>query len=76
MDEEELYKRISLRGKIAGRIDDQDRTTFLKRMEVYNTETSPLKLFYKSKNILITVNGIGEIENIFCSLCSEINHKI
>jgi adenylate kinase len=33
VDEEELYKRISLRGKISGRVDDQDRNTFLKRMK-------------------------------------------
>jgi len=76
VDEEELYKRISLRGKISGRADDQDRTTFLKRMEVYNSETSPLKVFYKNKGILVAVVGIGEIEDIFGLLCDEINHKI
>ena len=72
VDEEELYKRISLRGKISGRVDDQDRNTFLKRMQVYNTETAPLKEYYKNKKILITINGIGEIEDIFTSLCNEI----
>jgi adenylate kinase len=76
VDEEELYKRISLRGKISGRIDDQDKNTFLKRMQVYNTETAPLKEYYKNKNILTKVNGIGEIEDIFNSLCAEINRKV
>jgi adenylate kinase len=76
VNEEELYARISLRGKVSGRVDDQDRTTFLKRMDVYNTETSPLKSFYKNKGVLVTVNGIGSIEDIFNSLCREITAKI
>lgn len=76
VDEEELYKRISLRGKLSGRADDQDRNTFLKRMEVYNMETSPLKKYYTNKGLLVSINGIGEIEDIFASLCSEITKKI
>jgi adenylate kinase len=75
VDEEELYKRISLRGKNSGRADDQDRDTFLKRMQVYNTETAPLKNYYNNKGILVITNGIGEIEDIFASLCSEITQK-
>lgn len=72
VDEEELYKRISLRGKISGRVDDQDKNTFLKRMQVYNTETSPLKQYYKNKGVLVSINGIGEIDDIFNLLCKEI----
>lgn len=75
VDEEELYKRISLRGKISGRADDQDRSTFLKRMQVYNTETAPLKNHYTNKGILVTTNGLGEIDDIFASLCNEITKK-
>ncbi len=76
VEEEELYKRISLRGKISGRVDDQDRNTFLKRMQVYNAETSPLKSFYKNKGILVLLNGAGSIEDIFNSLSREIDKKL
>ncbi len=76
VDEEELYKRISLRGKLSGRVDDQDRHTFLKRMQVYRTETAPLKKYYSDKGILNAVNGIGEIEDIFVALCDEITPKM
>ncbi len=76
VDEEELYKRISLRGKISGRVDDQDRNTFLKRMDVYNKETSPLKEYYKKTGVLVTLNGIGEIDEIFNSLSKEITAKL
>jgi len=75
VNEEELYTRISLRGKSSGRIDDQDKNIFLKRMSVYNTETSPLKDYYKNKGVLVSVNGIGEIEDIFNSLCKEIEQR-
>ena len=75
VNEEELYTRISLRGKSSGRIDDQDKNTFLKRMSVYNTETYPLKDYYKNKGVLVSVNGIGEIEDIFNSLCKEIEQR-
>jgi adenylate kinase len=75
VDEEELYKRISLRGKLSGRIDDQDRNTFLKRMSVYSMETAPLKKYYSNKKLLISIHGIGEIEDIFTALCKEISGK-
>jgi len=76
VDEEELFTRISLRGKSSGRVDDQDKNTFLKRMQVYHSETFPLKEYYKNKGVLVTLNGIGEIEDIFNSLCSAIAAKI
>jgi adenylate kinase len=72
VDEEELYNRISLRAKVSGRKDDQDKGTFLKRMQVYNTETAPLKDYYNAAGVLISLNGIGEIEDIFQALCAEI----
>jgi adenylate kinase len=75
VDEEELYTRISLRGKVSGRKDDQDKNTFLKRMQVYNTETAPLKDYYKNKGVLVTINGIGEIEDIFNNLCKAIDTR-
>lgn len=76
VDEEELYKRISLRGKLSGRADDQDRNTFLKRMQVYREETAPLKKYYSNKGLLTAINGIGEIDDIFHALCNQINEKM
>ncbi|HTB06410.1 MAG TPA: adenylate kinase, partial [Bacteroidia bacterium] len=49
VQEDELFKRISLRGKLSGRVDDQDEATFKKRMSVYNTDTSPLIDYYKKQ---------------------------
>lgn len=73
VDNEELTKRILLRGKSSGRADDQDEATVRKRIEVYTTQTSPLKEYYKKQGKLHSVNGIGEIDEIFAALCKEID---
>jgi adenylate kinase len=76
VQEDELFKRISLRGKSSGRVDDQDEATFKKRMNVYTLETSPLKDYYKKQGKLKQVNGIGEMEDIFNALCKEISEAV
>jgi adenylate kinase len=73
VNETELFHRISLRGKSSGRVDDQDEATFRKRMSVYNNETSPLKDYYSKQGKLKQVKGIGEVDEIFNSLCIEID---
>ena len=73
VNETELFQRISLRGKSSGRADDQDEATFLKRMNVYNNETSPLKNYYQAQHKLRQVNGMGEIDDIFIALCDKID---
>ena len=43
VEEEELIKRLLLRGKDSGRADDQDQSIIENRISVYNAETSPVK---------------------------------
>ena len=69
VDEEELTKRITLRGKESGRVDDQDESIVRNRVKEYNNKTAPLKHFYKQQGKLRTIHGIGSIEEIFHSLC-------
>ena len=73
VNNEELTKRILLRGKSSGRADDQDEATVRKRVEEYSTKTAPLKDYYKRQGKLHSVNGIGNIEDIFKSLCKAID---
>jgi adenylate kinase len=72
VDNEELTKRILLRGKSSGRADDQNEATVRKRVEEYSTKTAPLKEYYKNQGKLHSVKGIGKIEDIFGALCKEI----
>ena len=75
VDEEELTKRIVLRGKESGRVDDQDPTIVRNRVKEYNNKTALLKDFYKKQGKLRSVNGIGNIEEIFSLLCKEVDKK-
>ncbi|MBI3501677.1 MAG: adenylate kinase [Bacteroidetes bacterium] len=72
VDEEELTKRIILRGKESGRADDQNEEIVRNRVKEYNNKTAPLKNFYKKQNKLREVKGIGSIEQIFSALCKQI----
>ena len=62
--EEELIKRILLRGKLSGRADDNEETA-RKRLEVYHKQTSPLKAYYEQQGKYRSINGMGSIDGIF-----------
>lgn len=73
--EEELRKRLLLRGKESGRADDQNPEVIQNRINVYNAETMPVKDYYHAQNKYMGINGIGEIEDIFKALCAAIESK-
>ncbi|MBA3649631.1 MAG: adenylate kinase [Chitinophagales bacterium] len=73
VNDNELIKRILLRGSFSGRSDDQDQSVVTKRLAVYNNQTAPLIDYYKKQNKLRALNGEGSIEEIFSSLCNQID---
>ncbi len=73
VDNEELTKRLLLRGKASGRADDQNEEIIRNRIKEYNNKTAPLKDFYSAQNKFHAVNGIGSIDEIFDALCTEIS---
>ncbi|MFH1853187.1 MAG: adenylate kinase [Candidatus Neomarinimicrobiota bacterium] len=62
-DEEELIKRLVLRGETSGRSDDTPEV-IRQRQEVYRQQTEPLLKFYSERNLLKEVDGIGAIPEI------------
>jgi len=62
-DETELVNRLVLRGKESGRSDDTD-DVIRERQQVYWKLTAPLLDFYRDKNLLIEVDGLGTISEI------------
>jgi adenylate kinase len=64
VEENELVKRLLLRGEESKRVDDQDESIIRNRMQVYQKETAPLKDFYKKQNKQEEINGIGTIDEI------------
>ena len=62
--EDELMKRLVLRGQQSGRSDDNEET-IKKRLNVYHTQTSPLIEWYEGEGIHHHVEGLGTVEEIF-----------
>ena len=62
--EEELIKRIVLRGQMSGRSDDNEETA-RKRIVTYHNQTSPLKAYYEQQGKYRSINGLGTIDGIF-----------
>ncbi len=73
VDEEELRKRLLLRGKDSGRADDQDPEVIQNRINVYHRDTAPAKEYYTGQGKFQGINGVGAIEDIFQSLCAAID---
>ena len=71
--EEELRKRLLLRGKDSGRPDDQNPEIIQNRIDIYHRDTAPAKGFYTNQKKYFPINGVGDIETIFESLCKQIN---
>ncbi|MCQ2288331.1 MAG: adenylate kinase [Muribaculaceae bacterium] len=62
--EDELMRRIILRGQQTGRSDDNEETV-KNRLAVYHNQTSPLKAFYEEKGLYQAIPGTGDIAEIF-----------
>jgi adenylate kinase len=73
VEDEELYKRVLLRGQTSGRPDDQNETLVRKRISEYNEKTLPVADYYKGQSKFLSVYGIGEIDEIFSTICGKID---
>jgi adenylate kinase len=70
--EQELVKRLLLRGKDSGRSDDKDESIIKNRILEYNTKTAPVADYYNQQGKLRNINGVGSIEEITQSLLAAI----
>jgi adenylate kinase len=75
VEDTELIKRLLLRGVESGRTDDADEKVIANRIQVYNTQTAPLKDYYNQQNKFHSVHGIGEVDGIFNALSQKIESK-
>jgi adenylate kinase len=73
VDEEELKKRILLRGKTSGRADDQDVAKIENRIKVYQAETLPVAEYYRKQDKYEAIHGIGSIDEIFGKISDVID---
>ena len=70
--EDELMKRLILRGQQSGRADDNEET-IKKRLVVYHSQTQPMIEWYKKEGLHYHINGSGELDRIFADICKVID---
>jgi len=73
VNSDELEKRLLLRGKDSGRPDDANPEIIRKRIEEYNNKTAPVANFYKSQDKYLSINGIGNIDEIFSGITEAVD---
>ena len=76
VEEDEIVKRITLRGKNSGRTDDTDESVVRKRIQVYRKETTPVADYYGQFGKSLVVEGVGTIDSIFKKLCKVIENHV
>lgn len=76
VNEEEIVHRLLERGKTSGRADDTDESIIRRRMTAYSEETAVVFDYYGKQNKAIKIEGVGSIDDIFASLCGEIDKHL
>jgi adenylate kinase len=76
VNEDELIKRLVLRGKTSGRSDDADESVQRNRQTVYKRETLPVADYYAKSKKVVKVDGMGDVGQIFDRLAVHINSKL
>ena len=70
--EDELMKRLILRGQQSGRADDNEET-IKKRLVVYHQQTQPLIEWYKQEGVHYHIDGLGALDRIFGDICAVVD---
>ena len=65
VEEQELIRRILLRGKDSGRADDASEEVIRQRLEVYWAQTAIVAEHYKAQGKYVKVDGEGTIDEVF-----------
>lgn len=71
--EEELVKRLLLRGKDSGRADDASEEVIRERLAVYHKQTAVVADYYTAQQKYASVNGVGTMEEVFDRIASVID---
>ena len=71
-----LIKRLLERGKTSGRSDDQSEVKINKRLDEYDKKTKPLVNFYKKQEKFVSIDGVGEFDQVTDRLITTLDSKI
>ncbi|MCA9191230.1 MAG: adenylate kinase [Planctomycetales bacterium] len=72
--EDELIRRLSQRASIEGREDDNQHA-IAARLKVFETQTGPLREFYRDMGLLVELNGMQSADVVFDNIRQVIEAK-
>jgi adenylate kinase len=72
VEDNELLTRLLNRGKTSGRPDDQNEELISKRIQEYNSKTTPVAKYYRGQGKYVAIEGIGAIDEIFGEIANAI----
>jgi adenylate kinase len=72
VDSEELVQRLLQRAQTEGRADDTE-DVIRRRQELYLEQTEPLIEVYRKRDLLIEVDGMGEVDDVTARVFSALD---
>ena len=63
VDQDEIVARLLQRAQVEGRADDTE-DVIRRRQEVYLEQTEPLIAVYKSRDLVVEIDGMGEVAEV------------
>ncbi len=71
----ELLARMRKRAEIEGRADDTEEV-IARRLDIYDAETAPLAAAYAERGLLVSVNGIGDVDEVTARLLGALSSPV
>jgi adenylate kinase len=73
-DVDEVVSRLLHRAVIEGRADDTE-DVIRHRLALYEEQTAPLIALYRKKNLVVTVDGLGSVEDVTARITTALAEK-
>lgn len=74
--EQELVKRILLRGKDSGRADDASEDIIRNRIKIYNDQTAVVADYYRAQGKYVAVPSLGTVDEVLERISAEIEKML
>jgi len=71
-DSDVVVRRLMERSIEQGRADDSE-DVIRRRLEIYEEQTAPLTALYKSRGLLVQVDGLGSVEEVTARISAALN---
>lgn len=75
VDTDEVVTRLLGRAEVEGRADDTEEV-IRHRQNVYQEQTTPLVDLYTTRDLLVTVDGLGDVEEVTSRIFTALDAKL